>query len=207
MSVIRQLCKGFAAPAAPPHVFAGVSSINSSIKSIHGTGTESIGVKLPALLVAVFLVVYTRLSGVETPTDEYSRRIRLALATVGESVDGNADIENVGEEDVNLCMRKIGEQQWTRMDWFANIPIGSGVGEPGDESGPTEIQVETDIEDDLLVVNRRVKGWPVVSEKEYLQPGLGTMMQDKVDYLSDERRRDYQHWKKDILSQIPGETG
>ena len=27
-------------------------------------------------------------------------------------------------------------------------------------------------------------------------------MQDKVDYLSDDRRRDYQEWKKGILSQI-----
>ena len=27
-------------------------------------------------------------------------------------------------------------------------------------------------------------------------------MQDRVDYLSDDRRRDYQEWKKTILLQI-----
>lgn len=29
-------------------------------------------------------------------------------------------------------------------------------------------------------------------------------MQDRVDYLSDDRRRDYQEWKKAILLQIEG---
>ena len=29
-------------------------------------------------------------------------------------------------------------------------------------------------------------------------------MQDRVDYLSDDRRREYQEWKKTILLQIEG---
>ena len=29
-------------------------------------------------------------------------------------------------------------------------------------------------------------------------------MQDRVDYLSDDRRRDYQEWKETILLQIEG---
>ena len=29
-------------------------------------------------------------------------------------------------------------------------------------------------------------------------------MQERVDYLSEERRRDYQEWKKTILLQIEG---
>lgn len=201
--VTRQLCRGLAAPAAPHHVLAGMSSICSSIESSRETATSSIDVKLPALLIAVFHFVYTRLGGVETPTEEYSRRTRLALSIVKDSLGGDADNMDFDENDVNECMRKFGEQRWNDMDWFENVPTGNGLGD-ADISNQhiDDVQPETDVADDLLLVNKRGQGRLDVSEKGYLQPGLGTMMQDKVDYLSDERRRDFRQWKSDILSQI-----
>jgi Origin recognition complex subunit 6 (ORC6). len=35
-----------------------------------------------------------------------------------------------------------------------------------------------------------------------LLPGLGTMMQDRIDWLSEDRREDFVEWKADIMSRI-----
>jgi len=202
--VTRELCKKLGAPAAPPHVFAGTSSILSSLEFDQGSLGDQIDIKVPALLIALTLIVYTRLAGVETPSEEYLRQIELALALVKESLVGNSDLQDVDRDDVAICMRRFGENRWSDMDWFHNIQTGSGVG--GDVVNPgasEELQSEDDVTCDVpLSVSRHGDRNMDLSEAEYLQAGLGTMIQDRVDYLSDERRRDFREWKAGILSKI-----
>lgn len=159
------------APAAPHHIFAGISSILAS-------GKQQSAVKIQALIVAVFILVITRLSGTETAPDEYRSRRNLALQIVREA-SGKEEVDvDVSSADIDGCMREVKAQKWTHMDWFENIIPGAGVG--------LEKRAEDDVEDvcddddadegGLLPVTRSSIGGRDSLERDYLQAGLGTMV-------------------------------
>lgn len=159
------------APAAPHHIFAGVSSILAS-------GKQQSAVKIQALIVAVFILVITRLSGTETAPDEYRSRRNLALQIVRDA-SGKEEVDvDVSRADIDGCMREVKAQKWTHMDWFENIIPGAGVG--------LEKRAEDDVEDvcddddadegGLLPVTRSSIGGRDSLERDYLQAGLGTMV-------------------------------
>lgn len=216
MPVIRQLCNKTGAPTAPHHIFAGVSSILASQE-------QQSAAKILALIVAVQILVTTRLAGTETAPDEYQNRRTLAVEIVNDAARKDDAYMEVVNTDIDNCMREIMDQKWTKMDWFGNIIPGAGVrlddgAEDDAEDGSNDDEAD---EGGLLPVTSKIIGRRDSLERDYLQAGLGTMvrtpfpflrchpfqltylqMRDQVDYLSDHRRREYQVWKKDILIQI-----
>ncbi|KAL2044299.1 hypothetical protein N7G274_003004 [Stereocaulon virgatum] len=206
MPVIRQLCQKMGAPAAPHHVFAGVSSILSTQKMTFSSKTkaQSSAIKTPALIVAVYVWVTARLAWSEKPAIEYQQQRNSAVNIFESLAQLPHEMRSFDHEDVDTCMRQIKEHQWTEMDWFENIPVGTGLG----LSDSREVQAESEDglaeteEEQLLPVQQRIVSKNGATDPDYLQAGLGTMMQDRVDYLSDDRRREYKEWKKSILLQI-----
>ena len=215
MPAIRVLCQRMLLPAAPHHVFAGVASITSSWET--ALWKE---LKIPALVVAVLLLVKTRLAGVKTSTDEYEQQKSIALETLKDFGGNATEEEEIGLHDVDEYTRQMGENRWIEMDWFINIPIGAELDVdcsledvPGNDPGDDQLE-----EEQLLSVQRSKARSKDVTDHDYLQPGLGTMvsllvryqnskltthqMQNRVDYLSDDRTREYQEWKINILAQI-----
>lgn len=159
------------ARAAPHHIFAGVSSILASQE-------QQSAVKIPALIVAVYILVMTRLAGTGTAPDEYQNRRTLALEVVKDAARKDEASIEVGNADVDNCMREIKDQKWTQMDWFGNIIPGAGVdldegAEDDAKGGPDD---DEDDEGDLLPVTRRTVGERDSLEQDYLQAGLGTMV-------------------------------
>ena len=195
MPVIRRLCKKLEAPAAPHHIYAGVASIFAARSRDDGSMDQLGLIKIPALIIVVFFLVATRLAGIATPSKRYVYQRELALTIMKELAAQDVELEEVDNADVDALMRQVGARKWTEMDWFANIQLGSGIDIEEDEANIVD-------EGPLIPGTRREIRSLEESEPEYLQPGLGTMMQDKVDYLSDERRRDYLEWKTDILLRI-----
>ncbi|KAL9631808.1 MAG: hypothetical protein Q9164_005693 [Protoblastenia rupestris] len=195
MPVIRRLCKKLEAPAAPHHIYAGVSSIFAARSQDDGSMDQLGLIKIPALIIVVFFLVATRLAGIATPSKRYVYQRELALTMMKELAAQDVELEEVDNADVDALMRQVGARKWTEMDWFGNIQLGSGTDIEEDEANIVD-------EGPLIPGTRRKIRILEESEPEYLQPGLGTMMQDKVDYLSDERRRDYLEWKTDILLRI-----
>lgn len=178
MPVIRQLCNKMGASAAPHHVFAGVSSILASEK-------QQSAVNLQALIVAVYILVTTRLGGTETAPDEYQNRRNLALEIVKEAGrKGEADVE-VSSADIDNCMREVKDQKWTHMDWFANITPGAGVGLDKRAEDDVEGEPDDDEADEggLLPVTRRIIDSRDSLEQDYLQAGLGTMVKNSLPLL------------------------
>ena len=204
MPVIRRLCRRLEAPKAPHHIYAGVSSIYAARSYSDNSTSRSDIIQIPSLIVVVFFLVITRLAGVATPSEQYVRQRDLALDILKELGEKDIELEDVDAADVDALMRRVGVQKWTDMDWFHNIRLGSGVATAESEANPIDDASPSDEEDEgpLLLGTRRPLRGVETSELDYLQPGLGTMMQDKVDYLSDERRRDFQEWKTDILLRI-----
>jgi len=171
MPAIRRLCKRTSTPAAPHHIFAGVSSILSSQDTNNANE-----IKILALIVALFLLVTTRLAGVQKKPAEYSSQLTRALNSLKELVGEDVVHRDIEEADVDECMTVVRDRQWTKMDWFANIPVGAGVGngdaEPADDaSGDDEADDEQ-----FLPVKRRNIDRQESADRKYLQAGLGTMV-------------------------------
>ncbi|KAL2050114.1 hypothetical protein ABVK25_009617 [Lepraria finkii] len=130
MSVIRQLCQKLGAPAAPHHIFAGVSSILSSqdMASNGKTVAQSSATKTPALIVAVYVWVTARLAWSEAPAVEYQQQRNSAVEMLKGLAQVVDEMRSFDHDDVDTCMHQIVDNQWTKMDWFENVPAGTGLG-------------------------------------------------------------------------------
>lgn len=171
MPAIRQLCKIMSTPAAPHHIFAGVSSILSS----QGTKDPN-EMNIPALTVALYLLVTTRLAGVEKKPAEYSFQLTHALNNVKDFMGKEVAHKDTTEADVDDCMTEIRDRQWTKMDWFANIPVGGGVGD-GEKETVDDASCDEDADAvQLLPAKRRKLDKQESAAQDYLQAGLGTMV-------------------------------
>lgn len=166
------------ASAAPHHIFAGVSSIVASQE-------QQSAAKITALIVAVYILVTTRLAGTETAPDEYQTRRNLALEIVMDAIRKDEAYMEVGNADIDGCMREIKDQKWTQMDWFWNITPGVGVGL--DEGVEDDAEDGSDDEDadvgGLLPLTRERFGRQDSLEQDYLQAGLGTMVRTSFPFL------------------------
>ena len=184
MPLIRHLCKAFNAPAAPPHVFAGVSSILTlpapselDHKAPPDSGEQ---INVPALIIVVYLLVATRLTGVATPPEEFIRQRTLAIVAIRNSEVPEAVTEVTDDTRaaarIMSWMREISRNRWTELDWFANVREGSGLG-----LSTERIDREEDLEDDVRYqkqTNSIVEGLDLEEDEspDVLRPGLGTMV-------------------------------
>ncbi len=181
MPTIRQLCERLEAPKAPPHVFAGVSSILTLPPPREAVTDASIAspprkIKVSALIIAVFLVVTTRLAGVETRANEYLRLKAEALALLDNSNAEQDDWGQVDDADINDCMREIKDKGWTELDWFANIPVGGGFVTADADDNEGEASPDEDETYKTMIAPMECTNNVRGSNNDYLQAGLGTMV-------------------------------
>jgi origin recognition complex subunit 6 len=201
---VRAMCRGMDAGKAVPHVLAGVESVLCLPCPREQAGTEGgkqkMEGKLPALVAAVLFFAMTRLAGEETNGKEYLRQRKLVLdilagmrddavvvGKVGDGEGGWLGWEVVRDTDIDAWLKDLPKRGWLEMDWFQNIVEGSGA-----DGGA----VDDDYDMDEGSLN------PDKSGKEILRAGLGTMRQDKFDYLSEAKRNEYAEWKAEILLKI-----
>ncbi len=183
MPVVRQLCQKMSAPTAPHHIFAGVASILSSSDS----DTEN-ELNISALIVALFLLVTTRLAGVRMQPAEYTRQKRLVLEVLKEFVGEDTERKNVDDADVIECTKQFKDQHWIEMDWFGNIPMGSGLDMT---EGPKEIGDDVSRDDEAeetLLLPAEMTGARRLdsADQDYLQAGLVTMVSSTLFFFCNE---------------------
>lgn len=112
-------------------------------------------------------------------------------------------------EDVDAWIEMIQTLKWARgQEWFDNIPL---AGEREDEFGnglyDDDDEVDGEGHDGSKAKGRKRRKTNIFlhagkDEEGLLLPGLGTMMQDRVDYLSEDRKEDFLEWKADMLERI-----
>ncbi|KAI4111728.1 MAG: hypothetical protein LQ338_008347, partial [Usnochroma carphineum] len=207
MPAIRGLCKRLEAPAAPPHIFAGVSSILTlpppGAQGIDGDQLERSKIlSVEALIIAVYIIVRIRLLGLETDLKGYCAQRDKALTIMSELRSSEGLSTEYETTNVDNWTREMKRGRWTEMDWFENIGEGTGLEVNGAQAVTDDNSGNSDIDDDENSVLGRRRPDEYTADNSFLQPGLGTMMQDRVDYLSAEKRMDYQRWKKGILARI-----
>lgn len=169
-----------------------------------------------ALVVAVYFLVLARRrspgpatenKNTESASDEsrkmdkktFSEMRQTALSSLGLS-----PTDKRHSEDVDAWIALIMDQKWAKgQEWFDNIPLaGQRDDDFVDEHGHG-LEDEDPMDDASTPKRRRTRLFAQAGNKEgVLLPGLGTMMQDRVDYLSEDRREDYLEWKADIMKKI-----
>lgn len=172
-----------------------------------------------ALIVAVYFLVLARRrspapgaapSG-ESSGDSNSEGRKMDKKTFSEMRQtaltslGLPSTEKRHREDVDVWIALIMEQGWAKgKEWFENVPQ---AGENWDEVTQDDMGLGDDDEEGptgAISTKRHKKDHHLdeATTRGGLLPGLGTMMQDRVDWLSEERQEDYMEWKKDILKQV-----
>jgi hypothetical protein len=66
----------------------------------------------------------------------------------------------------------------------------------------TELREDPEQEEDITPGRSKLVNLDQDDPEGVLLPGLGTMMSDAVDWLSDERRSQFQIWKRDLIKQV-----
>ncbi|QSS62993.1 origin recognition complex subunit 6 (ORC6) [Histoplasma capsulatum] len=182
--------------------------------------------RITTLIVAVYFVVLTRMHrGIAQSStystlppaenwdvDTYLEMAAAALTVVG--LEGKTYVN-----DVDMWLSIIMTQNWTvGTEWFDNIPSpskgGEGVkGNRGEGLAKRAGNGNDDDDDDDEIVspqkrrvirrqNQRRGENRDAKAQGGLQPGLGTMMQDRLNWLSEDIREDYLEWKEGVMKRI-----
>ena len=189
-----------------PHVWAGVESVLylPCPKDLDGEDEkmqeDKMEGKLPALVAAVWFYAVIRLTGKETNKKdlfEWKKGVlkvlrglkedEVMLAKIGDEDGDWEGWEHVTMTNLNNWISEIIEKGWSEMEWYTNIEAGSGA------SGAVEVEEEGEDEEEEVIEP---------ASKRMQRAGLGTMLQSKFDYLSEEKRNEYAVWKDVILAQI-----
>ncbi|MCJ1251745.1 hypothetical protein MMC30_008982 [Trapelia coarctata] len=199
MPCIHKLCRTTGASTASSHAYVGTSSALTAFSSIlpnTTSGEESLHerARILTLILAIYLCVVFRMSGKPVTGQAFEEKARRALKAVDTSdrVMDNSIDDII--EDVNAWMERFEEKGFLGMGWLQNVPTGSVqeeevdqmIARPYAELGMRSFRDVGDVE----------------PGKVTLLPGLGTMMQGKVNFLGQAQTADYLEWKNKIIRRI-----
>ncbi|KIW13696.1 hypothetical protein PV08_08887 [Exophiala spinifera] len=225
MPSIRKLCRLFSTPLLAPHVYTGTCVIlrrTGMWPRPEDTDTapedEDGEFKQDAtgLMVALYLMTLTRMKTGKMTTSVYKSTCSRAVAEIEYAA---------GTEGVEAWIRRINREGYCgQQDWWVSVPEGvfsfdptkSAADRDDDQGDTVEAEAQAEDEEDVLVSrSSRLRPRPGPGKsaaaaeddeeedpKGVLLPGLHTMMQDAVDFLSEERTREYTAWKKALLRKL-----
>jgi origin recognition complex subunit 6 len=201
MPLIRKLCKAFSTPMLPPHAYTGtcvvlkLSELWPPKRGSKGKAKDEVTFRNPVMMVTigVYFMVLSRMQKGKVTTELFASLLAKALET--------AELDTPAEE-VEEWIKKMNSEGWCRgQDWWDSVPEDVMDGEE------VEAEQQDEVEEDDLVVSRSRRKRHLEEDAEddlgdVLLPGLGTMMQDSVDWLSEEKKLSFLDWKDGIMRRI-----
>lgn len=183
--------------------------------------------KWPALTIALHTYTVARMRGIEADVEEMTELQEQARDAVEHYCIENAaalpkELGSITMESLrkplDFYMLEAEDGGWLDMDWYRNVPENI---DDGDEDARNDDNEDDEMEDKGPVtpqarpsktpLRRKEKhGGKTALAAELLEddlgaagllPGLGTMFQPAIDWLSDERRAEYANWKRGILEE------
>ncbi|RMD41320.1 hypothetical protein DV735_g3807, partial [Chaetothyriales sp. CBS 134920] len=215
LPLVRKLCVHFGTPSMAQHVYTGciVALARSGLwpreesgdddnNNNHNNDITAFERSVAGLVMAIWLMVLTRMM-----------KGRMDKALFNGVTARMVRVAGSGKEvkEVEAWVRKVDKGGWTRgQDWWEEVPmecwafgLQDGEGEAEAEEVGIAQESATGYNDGRQVNARRQDLINLDPDPEgVLLPGLGTMMQDAVDWLSDERTSDFDVYKADMLQQI-----
>lgn len=208
---VRILVKAFEYPNAAGHIYTGVEVIlpllarmstaaataaetptkrarraNTALQPPLSDASKS---RVLGLIAVILFYVLSRMLDQDNTPDQFLQWREKAINTLLQTPTGrDSSAAEIGAE-IDMLMPMAQEEGWIRMDWFLNVLPPSAEDMEGVEITKVASAVSA-----TSARNAREHG------SSYI--GLGTMMQDGTDYLSNRRREDYKRWKASILARI-----
>ncbi|RMZ76721.1 hypothetical protein DV737_g4733, partial [Chaetothyriales sp. CBS 132003] len=197
---VRALCAHFRTPSMAHHAYIGC------IRNVKG------------LVMAVWMMVLTRMMKGRMEKALFhnvtARMVRVAGWTTMETAADDQGAKK-REKEVEGWVKKVDQSGWTRgQEWWEEVPMGCWEFSLQDGDGQLDggVAAEEGQEEEMGDSDNDELGEEEKGRREDLNldpdpegvllPGLGTMMQDAVDWLSDERTRQFKVWKADTLQKI-----
>jgi origin recognition complex subunit 6 len=203
MPLIRRLCTTFNTPMLPPHVYTGscvVLKLAELWPPSDSDQDDEFRSTVSAMTIAIYFMVWTKMQQGKITPEVYLNRCEKAIQVV---LDMGGD--SLGKDAVDEWIKKMNDKGWCRgQDWWDGVPedVMDFVG-PDTRAAGDDLDEQDDVVGSKRKRRRLLEDDEVEDDKEgVLLPGLGTMMQDAVDFLSEERRLDYLEWKAGILERI-----
>jgi origin recognition complex subunit 6 len=206
MPAIRKLCKVFKTPDLAPHVYVGTCIVLKSEKlwpPADETPRDTFESNIISLVGGLYLMVLTRMQ-----RGNMNKKVYFG---VRDRTVETFDVLPNGRE-IASWIRKTKESYCKGQDWYESIPKGvfdfsmqnvtGAVTTTAKEERGGAVDFDTDGMEDPAISRKKAIDPHVEDSEGVLLPGLGTMMSDVVDWLSDERKEAYQYWKRDLLQQI-----
>lgn len=225
----RKLCNAFKTPKMVPHMYTGVCLVlDLSGEWPRAAATElpeeveQQRQDVLCLVVSVYLMTLTRMQKGLMTTETYDAVSKRSIEILGigpKNTGAQAGIED--------WIARINDAGWTTEQgkgegWWSSVPedviaplklsIVQGQNWDADVANLEEDNEETPRASrssktsrlNTIDVRRKelIRQLEEEDPDDVLLPGLGTMMNDAVDYLSDERTAEYELWKADILRRI-----
>ncbi|KAK6362128.1 hypothetical protein TWF730_005825 [Orbilia blumenaviensis] len=180
------------------HITSGASYIFSSAKYRNLTET-------PYTLIGVlYVVVVKELMGEEEFEGQVEEERRSwyegKIGEVWRCLKGKGLVrgrEAGWKEEFNVVLAEVAGADMRETRWFMDMIEGRGVVEQEDEEEEEEEGVEEGEEEEAV----KVKGKRKAADAG-MESGIGSMMQDRLDFLSDKRRKAFGEWKSDALRRI-----
>lgn len=216
MPSVRKLCRTFTTPLLAPHVYTGTSVVLKLAglwpreeQGPAAADNESWTEDVTGLIIALYLMTLTRMMTAKMMTSVY----KTTCAKAVEELDYKP-----GAAAVEAWIRRINREGYCgTQDWWMSVPESVFDFDPSNANTGTasgrEIADDNEDEDDgdiiLASKKRRKIGGKAQKQLEeqddpegVLLPGLLTMVQDAVDFLSDERTHHYDTWKRQFLRRL-----
>ncbi|EGX43220.1 hypothetical protein AOL_s00215g676 [Orbilia oligospora ATCC 24927] len=179
------------------HVTAGASYIFSSVKYRNLTET-------PYTLIGVlYVVVVKELMGEEEFEGQVEEERRGwyegMIGEVYRCLKGKGVVrgrEGTWKEEFNGVLAEVAGGDMRETRWFLDMVDGKGGGVEEEEEDVEEVG-----EEEEEGGGGRGKGKRKAADAG-MESGVGSMMQDRLDFLSDKRRKAYGEWKTETLRRI-----
>jgi origin recognition complex subunit 6 len=203
MPLIRRLCTAFNTPMLPPHAYTGVCVVLKLAElwpPANSDQEDEFRSTVSAMTTAIFFMVWTKMQQGKITPEVYLDRCEKAI-----KVATDLSSDRLSKDAVDDWIKKMNDKAWCRgQDWWDSVPedIMDVVGPDAWDAGN-----DLDEQDDVIGSKRKRRRLMEDDEAEddkegVLLPGLGTMMQDAVDFLSEEKTLDYLEWKEGIVERI-----
>jgi origin recognition complex subunit 6 len=206
MPAIRKLCRVFKTPELAPHVYVGTCIVLKSENlwpQTDETSQEKFESNIISLVGGLYLMVLTRMQ-----RGHMNKKVYFG---VRDKTVETFDVLSNGQE-IASWIRKTKESYCKGQDWYESIPkavfdfsmqnMSGDVTTTAEEAPEDIVEVDLDGMEDSAFSRRKAIDPHEEDPEGVLLPGLGTMMSDIVNWLSDERKEAYQSWKAELLKQI-----
>jgi origin recognition complex subunit 6 len=210
MPTIRRLCKVYDTPAMAPHNYTGTCIILKAAQ-LWPPGEEhdeaSFEGHVVALVVALYLMVLTKMGRGQMSTKVFNGVSQKAV-----EMFRTKGLRREGE--ISDWIKRINGEGWCKgQSWFESVPedlftFSLAAGQSAVEEDEEDMVDNGDGDGDEDMDVRKIDIDVNKDDPEgVLLPGLGTMLHDAVDWYSAARKRDFERWKKGILSQLGTRNG